>query len=319
MNRIGMITLGIVVVALAITVSSSIFVVHQTKQVLVLQFGEPIRVVTEPGLKFKVPIAQDVVEFDIRVLNLDPPSEEVILTDQKRIIVDAFARYRIVDTLKYYQSVRNEATFIDRFGRVLNSSVRAILGESDLTELLSDKRSDIMDRIYVAVAAEGQSYGIEIVDVRIGRTELPQDVLTNVYDRMRSEREREANLLRAEGEENARRIRAEADRARTVILAEAERESSILRGEGEASRNLILGEAYGRDQEFFDFYRTLDAYRLTFLEQGTTLVLSPESDFFRYFNDGNIGGPAPASPALGALPANEPIPVPALGAPAVAP
>ena len=203
----------------------------------------------------------------------------MILTDQKRIIVDAFARYRIVDTLKYYQSVRTEATFIDRFGRVLNSSVRAILGESNLTELLSEKRSDIMERIRDSVALEGNSYGIELVDVRIGRTELPKDVLTNVYDRMRSEREREANLLRAEGEENARRIRAEADRARTVILAEAERESSILRGQGEASRNLILGEAYGRDQDFFDFYRTLDAYRQTFLEQGTTLVLSPESDF----------------------------------------
>ncbi len=302
MNRVSMITLAIVVLAVAITASSSMFIVHQTKQVLVLEFGEPVDEHTEPGLKFKWPIIQNVVEFDIRVLNVDPPEEQVILTDQKRIIVDAFARYRITNVLLYYQTVGNESVFVDRFGRVLNSSVRAILGESNLTELLSEKRADIMRRIRDAVAEEGTAYGIELVDVRIGRTELPGDVLTNVYDRMRSEREREAATLRAEGEQNARRIRAEADRERTVILAQAERQSSILRGEGDAGRNLILGEAYGRDQQFFDFYRTLDAYRQTFLDESTTLVLSPDSDFFRYFRQGDFVGPIIAPPALGALP-----------------
>ncbi|MEE8227975.1 MAG: protease modulator HflC, partial [Kiloniellales bacterium] len=196
-----------------------------------------------------------------------------------------FARYRIVDPLKFYQAVRTEATFVDLFGRTLNSAVRAEVARNQLATLLSAKRAGIMRNIFAAVSARGQNFGIEVVDVRIGRTELPADVLNDAYERMRSEREREANLLRAEGEEISRRIRAESDRQRTVIIAEAERESSIQRGVGDAARNRILGAAYSRDPEFFDFYRSLEAYRRAFADSPTTLLLSPDSEFFRYFGE----------------------------------
>ncbi len=291
MNRTVLAVLGVVVVILGIVVFSSVFVVHQTEQALVLQFGEPQSGIRQPGLNWKLPFIQDPVKFESRVLNLDPQAQEMILADQKRIVVDAFARYRIVDPLKYYQSVRNEATFVDIFGRVLNSSVRAEVARSQLATLLSDERAGIMRNIFTTVSARGGNFGIEVVDVRIGRTELPDDVLSDAYERMRSEREREANLLRAEGEETSRRIRAESDRERTVIIAEAERESSIQRGVGDAARNRILGVAYGRDHEFFDFYRSLDAYRRTFVDSETTLLLSPDSEFFRYFGD-SVARPA---------------------------
>lgn len=277
---------------------SATFVVHQTSQALVLQFGQPVRVISEPGLYFKVPVAQEVTFFDARILNLDPPAEQMILSDQKRVIVDGFARYRIIDPLRFYQAVRTEAIFVDRFGRIMNSTVRGVLARTDLTEVLSERRGEIMHRVQEAVTDEAKNFGVELVDVRIGRTELPEDVLTNVYQRMRSEREREANLLRAEGEESARRIRATADRERTVLLAEAERQSQVLRGEGEATRNRVLGEAYSKDRDFFDFYRSLEAYKSTFLAEGTTVVLSPNSDFFRYFSgwQGKFGAETVAPP-----------------------
>ena len=296
MRRIWQFVTGIVAVAVALALLDGLFVVRETEQVLVLQFGDPRAVVQEPGLSFKTPWIQNLARYDKRVLSLDPPTEEVILNDQKRILVDSFARYRIVDPLRFFQSVRNEATFDDRFGRVLNSTVREVLAQHDLTNVLSSLRNDIMGAITTVVAENGTRFGIEIVDIRIGRTELPEQVSQNVYARMRSEREQEANKQRAEGEEIARRVRAEADRQQTVILAEARREASILRGEGDANRHRILADAYGRDPEFFDFFRSLEAYRDTFSAGDSTMVLSPGSDFFRYFGDSS-GGRRGAAPA----------------------
>lgn len=286
--RISLALLGIVVVVGGILASSALFIVSQTEQALVLQFGEPKRVLKEPGLKVKIPFIQNVVTYDSRVLSLDPPPVEMILNDQKRIILDAFARYRIDDPLKYFQTVRTETTFNDRFGRLMNSAVRGIVAKNSIEDVLSSERIQIMAAIGETVTKDGLNFGVTITDLRIGRSELPEDVSNNVYDRMRSEREREANLLRAEGEENSRRIRAEADRAQTVIIAEAQRQSSILHGDGDATKNRLLADAFNRDREFFDFYRSLEAYRATFGADDTTMVLSPNSDFFRYF--GSIGG-----------------------------
>ena len=234
-----------------LTISGGFFVVQEWKQAIVLQFGEPRKVITEPGLNFKIPFIQDAIFFDSRMLNLDPQPEEMILSDQKRIIVDSFARYKITDPLKFFQTVRNEATFNDRFGRILNASVRGVIAKYPLTALLSVERDTIMSTIQSQVTRNQVNYGIEILDVRIGRTDLTEQVANNVYQRMRSEREKEANLLRAEGEEMSTKIKASAERQKTVIIAGAERTSSILRGEGDAGKNIILGDAYGLDIELY--------------------------------------------------------------------
>ena len=210
------------------------------------------------------------------MLNLDPQPEEMILSDQKRIIVDSFARYRIIDPLKkIFQTVRNEATFSDRFGRIINASVRGVIAQYSLSSLLSKDRSSIMASIQSQVTNEGKSFGVDIIDIRIGRTDLTEQVSNNVYQRMRSERDKEANLLRAEGEELSKEIRASADRQQTVIVAEAERTSSILRGEGDALKNKILGDAYGLDEEFFDFLRTMQACKETFGDTEMSMVIVP--------------------------------------------
>ena len=278
---------GIVVIVLGILASISTFTVRETEQVLVLQFGQWKSTVQEPGIHFKLPW-QSVQTFEKRILSVDPAAEEVLLNDQKRILVDAFARYRITDPLKFFQSVRNETTFSNRFGNILTSTVKEVVAQRSLEDMLSEQRNVVMEAIRDNVAGDSAGFGVEVIDIRIGRTELPEAVSQTVYDRMRTGREREANLLRAEGEENARRIRATADRQQVVIVAEAQREAQVLRGNGDASRNVILGEAYGVDPEFFEFFRSLEAYRETFAEGGTTMVLSPDSDFFRYFGD--VGG-----------------------------
>ena len=236
-----------------LTFTGAFFVVQEWKQVIVLQFGEPRQVINEPGLKFKIPFIQDTIFFDRRMLNLDPQPEEMILSDQKRIIVDSFARYKITDPLKFFQTVRSEANFSDRFGRILNASVRGVIAQYPLMALLSVEREEIMSIIESKVVLEESKFGIKILDVRIGRTDLTEQVASNVYQRMRSEREKEANLLRAEGEELSKEIVASANRQQTVIIAGAERTSSILRGEGDAGKNVILGEAYALDQDFFIF------------------------------------------------------------------
>ena len=268
-----------------LTFTGAFFIVNETKQAIVLQFGDPRKVITEPGLQFKIPFIQDAVFLDSRLLNLDPQPEEMILSDQKRIIVDSFARYRIVDPLKFFQTVRNEATFSDRFGRIINAAVRGVIAQYSLASLLSEDRATIMGSIQVIIKNEEKSFGVQIIDIRIGRTDLTEQVSNNVYQRMRSERDKEANLLRAEGEELSKEIRASADRQQTVIVAEAERTSSILRGEGDALKNKILGDAYGLDKEFFDFLRTMQACKETFGDTDMSMVIVPGQVCEKFFGE----------------------------------
>ena len=277
----------IIAVALFLTVSGSMFIVSQTQQALVLQFGDPKRTIIEPGLKFKIPFINDVVFYDTRVLNLDPRPEEMILSDQKRIIVDSFARYVIEDPLKFFQTVRNEVTFGDRFGRILNASVRGVIAKYSLNDLLSIERIQIMNSVQKQVVSNEKDYGIKIIDIRVGRTDLTEEVSANVYQRMISERQKESNLLRAEGSEISLEIRASADRQKTVILAEADRISSILHGEGDAEKNRLLGEAYGVDKEFFDFLRTMQACKDTFGETDMSMVIAPGAVCEKFFGETN--------------------------------
>ena len=265
-----------------LTFTGAFFIVQEWKQVIVLQFGEPRQVINEPGLKFKIPFIQDTIFFDRRMLNLDPQPEEMILSDQKRIIVDSFARYKITDPLKFFQTVRNETNFSDRFGRILNASVRGVIAQYPLIALLSVEREDIIES---KVIQEESKFGIKILDVRIGRTDLTEQVASNVYQRMRSEREKEANLLRAEGEELSKEIVASANRQQTVIIAGAERTSSILRGEGDAGKNIILGEAYALDTDFFSFLRKMQACRDTFGNTDMTMVIVPGKVCEKFFGD----------------------------------
>jgi membrane protease subunit HflC len=285
MNRTVLIVLAVVVIGGGILVSGSLFTVNQMAQAIVMQFGDPRRVIREPGLNVKIPFVQNVVYYDKRVLDLDPPAEQVILADKKRINVDSYARYRITDPLRFFQSVRTELRFRDRFGKILNSSVRNVLARHPLMAVLSDKREGIMNNIKSSVSAAAPNFGIEVIDVRIGRADLPEDISKNVFDRMRSEREREANLLRAEGDELKQKLTADADRQKIVIIAEAKKQSEILKGEGDAGRNSILTNAQLQGPEFFNFLRSMEAYRTALGPEGTTMVLSPDSDFFRYFGD----------------------------------
>jgi membrane protease subunit HflC len=275
--------LGLFIIFLTFT--GAFFIVNETKQAIVLQFGEPRQVISKPGLQFKIPFIQDAVFLDSRMLNLDPQPEEMILSDQKRIIVDSFARYRIVDPLKFFQTVRNEATFSDRFGRIINAAVRGVIAQYPLSSLLSQDRSKIMSSIQSQVKNEEASFGVKIIDIRIGRTDLTEQVSNNVYQRMISERDKEANLLRAEGQELSKEIVASADRQQTVIVAEAERTSSILRGEGDAKKNNILGDAYNLDQEFFDFLRTMQACRETFGDSEMSMVIAPGQVCEKFFGE----------------------------------
>ena len=268
-----------------LTFTGAFFIVNETKQAIVLQFGEPRQVISKPGLQVKIPFIQDAVFLDSRMLNLDPQPEEMILSDQKRIIVDSFARYRIIDPLKFFQTVRNEATFSDRFGRIINAAVRGVIAQYSLSSLLSQDRQKIMSSIQSIIKNEELSYGVEIIDIRIGRTDLTEQVSNNVYQRMRSERDKEANLLRAEGEELSKEIKASADRQQTVIIAEAERTSSILRGEGDASKNKILADAYSLDEDFFDFLRTMQACKETFGDSEISMVIVPGQVCEKFFGE----------------------------------
>jgi len=265
--------------------SGFFFVVDQTKQVIVLQFGEPRAVHQTPGLKFKLPFIQNTVFYDSRVLNLDPAQEEVILRDQKRIVVDSIVRYVIKDPLKFFQTTRTELALNDRLGRIINSSVRGVIAQYQLNDLLSVDRDKIMAEIFENVREDQDNFGIEIVDLRLKRTELTPEVQSNVFDRMRTEREREANLLRAEGQEISQKVKATADREKIEIIAEAEKQANILKGEGEATRNKILNDAFAKDPEFFEFIRSMEAYSDTFKDGTTTMVISPDSDFFEYFEN----------------------------------
>ena len=279
--------LSLVVIALILAaVSGSLFTVNQTQQALVLQFGEPKRTIQEPGLAFKLPFIQDVTYYEKRVLSLIPQdAEEVILADQKRLQVDAYARYRIEDPLLFYQTVRNERGARGRLEAIIDSSVRRALGRETLASILTGQRNDITRSIGEEVNASVASLGIKIIDVRLRRADYPTATSQNIFNRMKSEREREAKEFRATGEEEAQKIRADAEKTRTVILSEAQRESQEIRGAGDSQAIQIYADSFGQDADFFAFYRSMEAYRKSMNNNGTSLVLSPDSSFFRFFKD----------------------------------
>lgn len=281
--------------AAAASVYASAFIVHQNEQAIVLEFGKFKRQIQEPGLNWKIPLVETVEVFDKRILDLDTATQEVTASDQKRLLVDAFARYRIVDPLKFYQTLRQETAVRSRLGPIIESAMRRALGAATFQDLVRDKREQLMKQIAMNVNEEGRNFGLEVVDVRIKRADLPEQNLKSVFDRMRAERNREANEFRATGSGEANRIRATADREVTVIKAEAMRKGEELRGQGDAERNRIFADAFGRDQDFFRFYRSMQAYEASLKAGDTRLVISPDSDFFKYFGN-PVGGAQPAKP-----------------------
>lgn len=277
--------IGVVTAIGAFLFLNSVYTVKQIHQVLVLQFGEPVRVVTKPGLHFKIPFIQNLVVYDNRLLDLDPPVINVLLTDKKRINIDAYARYRITDPLEFFKRVRTETALRDRLGKTIGGALRRVIATTSLTELLSSKRMDVTQQIQHEILDQAKSLGVEIVDVRIGRTELPGETSAAVFQRMRTERAREARELRAEGEEIANATRAKADKEKTLIMANAERDGNRLRGEGEALRNKRLAEAFGQDPDFFRFYKTLEQYQKLSTSDNTVLVVSPDNQFLNYLDN----------------------------------
>jgi len=282
MNKVVLAVIGIIVIVGGIVASASIFTVHQTQQALILQFGNPVRVETKPGLKFKLPFVQNVTYYDSRILDLDPPAQEIILNDQKRINVDSFVRYKITNPLEFLKTAQTDANFRQIFGGRLNAAVRSEVGKVLLGDMLSNKRDDVMGLITDQLKTQASQFGIEVIDVRIGRTDLPETTSQSVYNRMRSQRVAEAAKLRAQGAELKAKTQADANRERTVIIAEAQKDSQIQRGIGEGAQPTILNSAYGLAKEFFEFYRSMEAYSKAF-GKGTTMVLSPDSDFFKFF------------------------------------
>ena len=275
-----------IVAILGALVFFSVFIVKEVNQAIVLQFGDPKKIIIEPGLNFKLPFIQNVVFLDSRILNLDTPPAEVIASDQKRLIVDAFARFQIIDPLKFYISVGNERVARSRLATIINSRIRNVLGQQELQTLLSKDRSKQMALIQEGVNTEAQKFGIKIVDVRIKRADLPQANSDAIYRRMQTEREREAKEFRAKGAEMAVTITSTADKKVTVLLADAEKKSEIMKGEGDGQRNKIFADAFGKDPEFFAFYRAMQAYEKALIGGETSLILSPDSEFFKFF--GNI-------------------------------
>ncbi len=264
----------------------SIFIVKEVNQAIVLQFGDPKRIITNPGLNFKLPFIQNVVFLDKRILNLDAPPEEVIASDQKRLIVDAFARFQIIDPLKFYISVGNERVARSRLSTIINSRIRSVLGTQRLQTLLSEDRTKQMALIQEGVNNEAEKFGIKIIDVRIKRADLPQANSDAIFARMQTERNREAKEFRAKGAEMAVTITSTADKEVTVILADAQKKSEIMKGEGDGQRNKIFADAFGQDPQFFAFYRAMQAYEKALIGGETSLVLSPDSEFFKFF--GNV-------------------------------
>lgn len=275
-----------VIIVAAVMVFQSIFIVRQGEQVMVFQFGEPVQTIAEPGLKFKVPFIQTTRTFEKRVLDVDPQSEEIILADQKRIVVDVFSRWRIIDMLQFQRTLNTEALAGSRLNNIINSTTRSVLGNASLNDLLSEKRAMLMGTIRNQVNESVKYMGIEIVDVRIGRADLPSETSQAIFQRMRTEREREAAEFRAQGQELAQEIRSKADRERTVLLAEAEKKAQMLRGEGDKIAIETYNTAAAKDPEFYAFYRSLEAYKNSLADGSTTLVLSPDSAFLRYFQQG---------------------------------
>jgi membrane protease subunit HflC len=290
-GRAKLLLLGVAIVVVIILVLSSTFKVNEHEQVILLQFGEPIKVVNgygsqEPGLYLKTPFVQNVESFEKRILDYDAPPEEMILGDQKRLVVDSFIRYRITDSLLFFQTVGSESIARNRLGAILNAATRQVLGTVELITVLSGERGQLMLYILDQVNRESRDFGVDVIDVRIRRADLPDENSQAVYRRMQTEREREAKEYRAQGDEASQRIRSRADKERTILLANAKRESEILRGQGDALAVKIFADAFGQDEDFFAFYRSMQAYGLALGADDTTLVLSPDSEFFRFF--GNI-------------------------------
>ena len=287
MKRTQTIAIAAGAVVLLIVLLSSLFTVHQTQQALVLQVGKPLAPVTTPGLHFKLPWPlQNVLYLDKRVLFLDLPAQEVIAQDKKRLVVDAFARWRITDALQFYQSLTDENVAAVRLQSILGSNVRRILGSQTFVAVLSGERAKLMVDIRNGVNSETKNFGIEVIDVRIRRADLPQQNSDAIYRRMQQERVRQANEFRAQGEQISQEIRSKADRDATVTVAEATRQGEITKGEGDAEKNRIFAEAFGQDPDFFSFYRSMTSYQQSLKGDNTTVVLSPDSDFFRYFSQG---------------------------------
>jgi modulator of FtsH protease HflC len=283
-----------VLVAIALVVTyGALFTVHQNQLALVLRLGEPVKILTEPGLQFKYPLVDSVVYIDKRILDLENPAQEVIASDQKRLVVDAFARYKIFDPLKFYQSLGTVEGANSRLTSILNSSLRRVLGEATFIQVVRDERELLMSRIREQVNREGMNFGINVVDVRIRRADLPDANSQAVFQRMQTERQREAAEIRAGGNQLAQTIRARADRDVTVTVAEATSRGEQTRGEGDAERNRIFAEAYDKDRDFFAFYRSMQAYEAGLRHNDTRLLLTPDSDFFRFFNDPAGKAPAP--------------------------
>lgn len=284
MNRVSVGIIGVLLAALVIGVMSSLFIVNQTQSALVLRLGRVRDVITEPGLHVKIPFIEDIVRYDSRILDLDPPPEQVILADQKRIDVDTYTRFRISDPLQFFQAVRTEEAARLRLREIVNNAMRRVLGNAMLLSLLSAEREQMMGDMRNQVNEAAKNLGIDVIDVRIRRADLPPEASQAIYRRMESERQREAAEARAQGFERSQQIKARADRERTVLLAEAQRQSQVLRGQGDSEANRIYADAFGKDPNFFAFYRSLDAYRQSLSSDNTTYVLTPDSDFFRFFS-----------------------------------
>jgi len=276
------------IIIIGFVVYLSFFTVKEINQAIVLQFGDPKRVIAVPGLQVKIPFIQNVVFIDRRILSLDPQPEEVIASDQKRLIVDAYARFRIIDPLKFYVSVGDERVARSRLATIINSRLRSVLGTQSLATLLSEDRAKQMAIIQEDVNVEAKKFGITIIDVRIKRADLPQANSEAIYKRMQTEREREAKEFRARGAEMAVTITSTADKEVTVLLANAKKKSEIMKGEGDGQRNKIFAEAFGKDPEFFSFYRAMQAYEKALIGGDTSLILSPDSDFFKFFGSTGI-------------------------------
>jgi len=284
LNLAGGVIAALIIVAL-IVAYGALFTVYQTRQALVVRLGQPVRVVTEPGLHSKIPLIDSVISIDKRILDLENPAQEVIASDQKRLVVDAFARYRIKEPLKFYQTVGTVDGANLQLSTLLNSALRRVLGEATLTQVVRDQREHLMAKVREQLDTEAQAFGISVVDVRIRRADLPEQNSQAVYQRMQTERQQEAAQLRAQGAQRAQEIRAKADREVTVLLADAQSKGEQTRGEGDGERNRIFAEAYGKDPDFFSFYRSMQAYEAGMRPNDTRMLLKPDSEFFRYFVD----------------------------------
>jgi modulator of FtsH protease HflC len=297
--------LAVLAFAALIVAYSSLFTVYQTQQALVVRLGQVVHVMDEPGLHVKLPFIDSVIGIDKRILDLEAPAQEIIASDQKRLVVDAFARYRIHDPLRFYQSLGSKIAADSQLAILLNSALRRVLGEATFIQVVRDQRAELMARIRDLINHEAESYGIQVVDARIRRADLPEQNSQAVYKRMQTARQREAAEYRAQGAQRAQEIRSRADREVTVLVAEATSKSEQIRGEGDATRNEIFAKAFGQDPNFFSFYRTMQAYEVGLKKGDTRMLLKPDTSFFRFFNNpsGNPGPDKAAPPAVAAAPA----------------